>query len=239
MSDKTNVNNEINFSNLNDFGKLNDFDKISKLLCTKLINAERNKKLLLDTPHVIIHDLAAIFYIVISNNNNSIKYLIIKNEFINDWNLTVDQLYKIAMENTQKIFKGTIDSMAFIIDKIIMNNEKIKNHYDLPIDYNGNVDKNKIDMYVATNHLGINGSIVILYNGLLKEFASKIGKDLYILPSSIHEIILVPISVNSPVTVDGLKEIVRSINETEVAPDERLSDNIYRYNKNTDEIDIL
>ena len=92
-------------------------------------------------------------------------------------------------------------------------------------------------MYVATNSKKLNGACVMLYDGLLRDFARKVGKSFYIIPSSIHEVILIPDTLDMDIRY--MKAMVKEVNGTEVAPDEVLSDNVYRYDIDTDRIGMM
>ena len=94
-----------------------------------------------------------------------------------------------------------------------------------------------LPLHAATNTMRMNGAGVILYPGFLKKFAEKMGDDLYILPSSIHEVLLLPASYD--VEVEFLKEMVSQINREEVLPEERLSDSVYFYDRKTDRVEIV
>ena len=91
-------------------------------------------------------------------------------------------------------------------------------------------------MYIATNSMRLNGANVVFYDSLLKTFSELIKSDFYIIPSSIHEVMLVP---NSSLELKELKEMVYSINRTALMEEEFLSDNVYYYNVNTDSIKIV
>ena len=93
-----------------------------------------------------------------------------------------------------------------------------------------------IPMYVCTNTAKLNGAGVILYQELLQEFADRIGSDFYILPSSIHETLLIP--ANGDMDLEYLRDMVRTVNRTEVAEDEVLSDSVYRYNRLLDRVEL-
>ena len=84
-------------------------------------------------------------------------------------------------------------------------------------------------MYILSNQKGINGASCLLYENILLDFANQIRSDLYILPSSIHEIILIPYQKET--TLQALIEMVRDINCTQVAPEEVLSDSVYRFSR--------
>lgn len=85
--------------------------------------------------------------------------------------------------------------------------------------------------YVATNDILDHGASVIAYPDFLKK-AEKVSEgEFYVLPSSIHEVIIFPVSAG--LSADNLNEIVRSANAACVAPDEQLSDHAYRYDSHT------
>lgn len=85
-------------------------------------------------------------------------------------------------------------------------------------------------LYVITNTKGLNGACSILYENNIHELATKLGTDLYILPSSIHECIALPVGAVELCDVAGM---VETANRTEVSADEQLSDHVYYYNKDT------
>ena len=98
------------------------------------------------------------------------------------------------------------------------------------------VSEDMVPMYVCSNSQKVNGAGVILYKDLLKQFAEKTGSDFYILPSSIHETLLVPVS--DQMEVEALRSMVREVNATQVAPEEVLSDNVYIYRREDDKISL-
>jgi len=98
-------------------------------------------------------------------------------------------------------------------------------------------EDNMVPMFVATNSKKVNGAGVILYDGLLRTFAEKIGGDFFILPSSVHEVIFVP--ANGDIDARHLIQMVKEVNATEVAPDEVLSDNVYMYHADEDFVEMM
>lgn len=91
-------------------------------------------------------------------------------------------------------------------------------------------------MFILSNAPKLNGAAALFYSDILKEFANLLEKDIYILPSSIHEVILLPYSKN--IDVGELKKIVTDANDKIVLEDEILSNNIYLYSVSKDEISI-
>ena len=71
----------------------------------------------------------------------------------------------------------------------------------------------------------------------MMDFAKKVGRNFYIIPSSIHEVILIPDTLDMDIRY--MKAMVKEVNGTEVSPDEVLSDNVYRYDIDTDRIEMM
>ena len=83
-------------------------------------------------------------------------------------------------------------------------------------------------MWVISNEKGINGAASMLYENELHELAESLESDLYILPSSVHEVIAVSSDMGSP---EMLAQMVVEVNMQEVSLDERLSNQVYHYDK--------
>lgn len=219
---------------------ITDFNKAKDIICLKLVNAERNKELLKHMPHVMIEDLAVVFYILVFTEKDGFGSIRITNEITNVWNINTDKLYKIALENTQKMNRGYISNILDVMPQIQMHSEVILNDCDYSSAYfNISLEKRMPVLYVATNSKNINGANVILYDGLLKKFAKLLGEDFYILPSSIHEVMIIPLSFYGESEEDYMKQMVYDTNRTAVEKEDFLSNNIYRYYSNTDSIKIV
>ncbi|MBR3769057.1 MAG: hypothetical protein IKL06_00825 [Lachnospiraceae bacterium] len=217
-----------------DVSYVTDFAKVQNHICYKLINAKKNETLLNDVPHVVLEDLAIIFYILVSKDLEGTGTITVKNNMLSFWDVDTDTLYKLAILNTQRLFRGTVQSMASVMTEIIshkLDEESAQEFYDMMVG-----EDDMIPMYICTNADKLNGAGVILYQGLLQEFADRVGSDFYILPSSIHETLLIP--VNSDMDIEYLRDMVRTVKRTEVAPDEILSDSVYYYNRLRDRVEI-
>lgn len=217
---------------------ISDFDFVKDKICFKLINAEKNQQLLKDIPYVKFMDLAVVFYILVDQSVDGNATALIRNGMMQVWgNPDVHDIYEIAKMNTQRLFRGHVASMMEVMSGIIAENDCIDP--DL-VDAFFSMDvyeDNFMPMFVATNKSKINGASVILYDGLLAKFAEKVGGDCYILPSSIHETILLP--VTGDMDVNYLIDMVRSVNATEVSPEEILSDNVYKYLADEDRMEMM
>ena len=219
---------------------ITDFNHVQGKICYKLVNKDKNKELLSDAPYIQFHDLAIVFYVVVSEDSDRTGTITVRNNLMEMWgNPDINELYRIAKNNTQKRYKGNVFNMIEIMGEIISHNvDNIEpNIVDDFFEMNFTYEDNMIPMFVATNNKKVNGAGVILYEGLLKTFAEKIGSDFYILPSSVHEVIFVP--TNGDMDVRYLIQMVKEVNATEVSPSEVLSDNVYKYHADIDFVEMM
>ena len=212
-----------------DITVVTDFDKVRDNVCFKVINVEKNKELLATTPHKVLLDLAVVFYIEVLHDTAGNGTILVQNHFMDMWDgVDTDTLYRLALMNTQRKYRGRICSMFSVMQEIL-DEEYATEFFDM-------MCEEDVPMYVATNVQKLFGASVVLYNGLLKAFAEQIGGDFFILPSSTHEVLFVPASVG--MDVEYLKMMVHDVNEAEVSEQEFLSNNVYRYCLDTDRMVI-
>lgn len=203
-----------------DVNILKHFDTIKDKIVYKVVNYRSNEKLLEQVPHKRILDLAVVFYCLLDNEYGRSATALIYNNNLKNWNVTIDDVYKAALKNTPDLLHSKISSMAALFEKCGVNVDG--EEVDLK-------DYVPSDMYVLTNESKLNGAACILYENVLYDFAQKLGADLYILPSSLHEVILLP--KLSMFEKDELVNMVKEVNTEGVAADEVLSDHVYEYNR--------
>ena len=203
-----------------DVNILKHFDTIKDKVVYKVVNYRSNEKLLEQVPHKRILDLAVVFYCLLDNEYGRSATALIYNNNLKNWNVTIDDVYKAALKNTPDLLHSKISSMAALFEKCGVNVDG--EEVDLK-------DYVPSDMYVLTNESKLNGAACILYENVLYDFAQKLGADLYILPSSVHEVILLP--KLSMFEKDELVNMVKEVNTEGVAADEVLSDHVYEYNR--------
>lgn len=229
------------------------FDKAKNKLAFKLIHAEKNKELLKSVPHRLFHNLAIVFYYIVQEApfyGNAV--ILVRDSYRKKWGTTTDELMELALQNTPRLLPGVITDMEEVMREILSEGLKndIKsaktgesereslldeNWFDDLIDQmSSDAIEKKISMYVLTNKQKMYGAACMLYPEILKNFAEKMKQDFYILPSSVHEVILVP--ANAGTDQESLREIVTDINRTQVAEDEILADSVYFYSRSRDKI---
>ncbi|MDY3828018.1 MAG: DUF5688 family protein [Clostridium sp.] len=201
-----------------------DFNNSDEKIVFQFINFEQNKELLKNIPHRKYLDLAIIYRFVISIEEDGIKSFIINNSILDKLGYLEQDLYERAVVNTEKIFTPTIRSMNDAIRYILDNNNALDEMIE---EFVSDRQTEKI-MWIISNPLGINGAISMFYEDKLYNLANNINSDLYIMPSSIHEVIAVSSKFGN---ADDLAKLVREVNLQEVSLNERLSNQVYYYDR--------
>lgn len=192
-----------------------DIDKVKDKIIFELVNYEKNEKRLLDRPYIKIMDLAVIFAFVATDLGRDFGVVHITNEIAKQFGLTRDEIWEFAKVNTPKLLKADIMPMSgFVYDEKADNEE----------------------MYIICNCKKTSGAGVILYDRILEELSSELESDLYILPSSVHETIVIRADKNKDVY--ALQEMVKNINNTVVSAEDILSDKVYCYYRNSKKLEI-
>lgn len=181
-----------------------------------------NEKLLQESAHVDFLDLAFVFRVMLPENERS--YLL-KTEAVKIYGCNVLEIFDIAKENMMKKQKTKIIPMENVIASML--GEEMENEDEIP--------KTECEMAVMTNQDKMYGANGLLRKDLLKKYSERIGKDLYILPSSVHELLVVP---KFAVNAEELRRMVQEVNENEVADEEILSYNVYEYSRKNNEITV-
>lgn len=220
---------------------------ISSKVTYRLINLEMNRERLKTIPHMVICDLAKVYYIIVESDSNGTAAITITNELIKHWNYSIEDIDMIAEMNTPSLLPKTIKTMNEIIREMFqIKTEDTDIHSfqeDIEIsekffqDMQESFSKaDEIEMYVLSNINNLNGASAMIYPNVLHDFAVSHQSNLYILPSSTHEIILIPI--NQRLTKESLRQMVIEVNQTQVAPEEVLSNEVYYYDYKNDELSI-
>lgn len=190
----------------------------------QVINTLQNEDMLRDMPHREFQDLSIIYRWVVKVDENGIQSSAIRNNLAEQLGMNEEQLFKCAVENTRRIFPPTVKSMNDVIREMFVSDGMPAEVADMMI---GEMPEDKM-MWVISNDRGINGAGSMLYEDNLHKLAMKLETDLYILPSSVHECIAVSTNVGDPYE---LAEMVSEINMGQVALEDRLSNQVYHYDK--------
>jgi len=211
------------------------FEEMKDCIIYRVVNYEKNKKLLSDIPHRKYLDLAITYHCLIRNDENGIGTIRITTEHMKQWKTEQREIELLAIKNTPKLFPLSIRSMEEVIKAMLKDEFMTDREDDIPEEFleqilnQNNSSQLHHKMYILSNKKGINGATCMLYENAIRDFAFQNNSDLFILPSSIHEIILIPKEEN--MNRETLVEMVKDVNCTQVAPDEVLSDQVYIFSR--------
>lgn len=200
------------------------FETVEERICYKLINAERNEELLKEIPFIPFLDLAICFYVPYSSEMTGEGSILIRNAHLDLWGANVSQVWSAAKKNTTRLMPSECEPMDAILSQIVKTEGELSEVKDL-------------QMLVLSNAKHVFGATVILYENLLTGMAERMQESFYILPCSIHEVIILP--RRGEECVAELKEMIRNVNATEVSTQEILSDNLYFYDKKANRLQIV
>lgn len=209
---------EVKFEHTWHVHTVKDFEMMRSKIVYKLIHAKKNEVLLKSMPYIAYLDFAIVFYILFEVDESGTATIPITHELTQLWGVSLDEIQQNAFCNAPTLLPASFKPMQIVINELMGTNcvegECIE---DL--------------MFVLTNSLRTFGAACILYDGILDKISEEIGENFYILPSSIHEMIIVPES-SSPSRAH-LDEMITEVNQTQVDEEEVLSDCVYYYDCKT------
>lgn len=205
---------EVNLNPIMDYNiaKYNLFIRVS--------SAEKNKDILANVPHQLKEDLAITYHLITYMRGGELSSLLINNDLLKQYGITAEQLHEDAMNSSPRIMPQEVSSIGEFLeqDPFMMSSEEndmLQESEPAP------------SFYVVTNQKKLDGAGVIFYPGMMEYLGSLFFQDYFILPSSIHEMIVLP--DNGEISVNDLKMMVSGINATQVDPSERLTDEVYHF----------
>lgn len=191
----------------------------------QLINTEENQALLNNMPHRSFEDLSVVYLWFISCDENGLMTIPVENSTAALFDYSEEQLFQLAYENTKRLFPPVAKPMRQVIDEIVQGiNMEIENEEAL---------EKGTGFYVFTNEVKTFGAAAMLYPEVFEQIAEIQGDDLYILPSSRHEVITLP---KSEMELEDVIELVEMTNETHTSVEDALSRQVYQYDRATREI---
>lgn len=195
-----------------DMASLTNYERMKDKLTLQLVPAAKNKDLLADIPHRNIEDMALVYRFDMGHNERTSSSILVTNKILNAYGISAAQLHDDALEAASR-----------------SNPARLRNMNDVIRDMAGlaSIETDPSPMWVASIENGQNGACVIQYPDFLKSAAETLGGSFYVLPSSIHEVLL--LADDTSPSLSELESMVRTINQAEVAPGERLSDNVFHY----------
>ena len=187
-----------------------------KSLFVKLVNTERNESLVEHSISKEFLDLSAVVRVILKMDKEGMSSMALSKKDAENLGMTEEEIYAAALANTLRLFPPKLMNLWGYVEQNI--------GIGLPYEEDG------VTTYILTNQKEVDGAFYLMSRELVGAIAEMLEDDLYILPSSVNEVLLVRVSEIRD-GVDGLKAMVRDVNETIVAEKEILSYSVYHYDK--------
>ena len=201
------------------------YENIRKNVVYRLVNTESNRDLLEDIPHLEFLDLSIIFRCTVAQEDIGPASILIHNVHMKLWDITIQELYQDAVMNTPRLEEYEIKSMTEVMREIMTEENSDGSGQDAYMEE----FSDSVPLYVLSNKNRIEGAGCMLYPDLMKDFSDTIGSSFYIIPSSVHECLLLP--PKEDVQGGEIRNMIKEINDTQVSIEERLSYSLYYYDK--------
>lgn len=192
-----------------------DFEQAKDHICMKLIHRGKNEEMLKETPYVAFLDLAIVFYYLFPLYPGENATILINQSYLAQWQVSVEELFHLALENTPKLLPYYLDDIFSILQDF---NDLLSYSTD-----------HAIPLYVLTNSEKLFGAAAILYPDLMDTLCQRMDCDFLLFPSSIHEMLLLPVQEGED--HDDYHSMIEEINQTQLLPEEILSDHAYYYSR--------
>jgi len=203
----------------------------------KVVNLEANEQKLKDVPHKVVNDLAITYHISVDVVEAGQGSIMINNQVMNMLGLDEKELHEIAINNTPKLLPPSLKSMEQVMREMFMGERIQGMESDMDDMLSILSGDDAPQMYVLTNSMSLNGASALFYPGMMEQISEKLGgKDFAVIPSSVHEQIILTPDMDDPRTAEELREMIVEVNTTQVAKDEQLSNHAYAYDHETKEI---
>ena len=213
-----------------DIGRIMDYDRVKKNLFMRLSAAEKNKDLLEHAPHIRKEDLAITFHIMLDQSDKGTATTMINYNMMEAYGIDLDQLYQDALLNSPVICPAQIENMGEALSRMMIEDMKSAG---APPEVIQEMEKdlkesNKDNpMTIITNDRLVDGASAIFYPGVMDLVGERMKGDYFILPSSVHETLVVP--DDGRVSLQELTDMVKEVNMTQVNPEDQLTDQVYHY----------
>lgn len=206
---------------------IEQYSQIRDKIVFQLIHTEKNRALLESVPHMELLDLSIVFYALLDVSQQGTATMTVNNGHLQYWNVGEDELFADACENVARLLPAQLLPMQQMMDEML---HPLQDRRKNLLEEDG-MNAEKDFMYVLSNPIRSLGAACIAYPEILERAGKVLQEDYYVLPSSIHEVILVPESKG--MKAEEMNEMVTEINETQVAEEEVLSDHVYFYERFT------
>lgn len=200
---------------------LGSFENVKDIIIIRVVNTKLNETSLKDIPHREVEDLSLTYRLYLDRGaDESIATVRISDQMLEQWGVTEQDLYDAAVKNTKELIPTKVESMSSILSGIL----------------GGDMDAldGGIDMYIITNEKKVNGATSVFCDiEALNGLCDKLGGSIYLIPSSIHEFIVLPEGKDGGMSGKAAEfaSMIKEVNATTLIPEEILGTEPYHYDK--------
>ena len=195
-----------------DISRMKDYESLCSNVIMEAVSREKNAEYLQNVPHFDMADLSIIYRVnVAESRNQGIGVITVDNRLLNSMGVSQDQFQKDVFDQVLAGEPPILKPLTEVLGGSFIG------------------DGSELDggLFLATNSNALYGASVIAIPGFLDQAAEELGGSFYILPSSVHEVLL--LKNDQAMDVQNLENMVQEINESIVSPEEQLSDRVYHY----------
>lgn len=213
-----------------DVSIVTDWEKVKDKVICKLVNAEKNEKFLKNKPFTQIEDLAVTYLIMLVEREEGSVTVTIHNGLLDGYGVDKETLHQRALSNMDQLMPAVFSTLQDVVKGLLIpdimeqfqvEEELIRRFFESMVPESG------IPMYCLTNEAMVNGAACILNPKVQKKISKQLGGDFYVIPSSIHEMLIVP--KTDDIDFRELEKMVQEVNLMHVSVEDRLSDYMYEY----------
>lgn len=222
--------------------KFLNFEEVKDAITFRVVGTEANRDRLQNMPHRIEKDMALIYQILLKKGEDGLAAIPISNDMMEKMGVEEGILHDAAMENTPREFPAVFQSMDIVMREImrkdfmgfnldeLTEDDGLKEFLEYLLEESmEEIEQEHTPVYVLTNEDKLNGAATLFYPEVQEQIAEQMGGDYFVLPSSVHEVLIVPDNGESDYL--ELSAAVNEINGTQVPPDEVLTGEVYSYDK--------
>lgn len=210
--------------------KILTYEGVRDRIVFKLVNTAKNRRFLRAVPHLEFLDLSIVFYVLLEATEEGTAVMVVGNTHAEQWEVQTDMLWADAVKNSQRILPAEFFTMNYMMREMMYSSDAGSEIRDTENILLGNTD-DRDGMYILSNSLRNYGAACIAYPHIMEMIGQILKNDYYILPSSVHEVVIVPCA--GGLDCGEMDEMVRDINATQVAEEEVLSNHVYLYERSS------
>ena len=202
-----------------DISAISDYDAMKEKLSMEVISKDTNADILQNVPHEDMEDMAVVYRLVLDSDSVGRSSILVTNKMLDNYGISAEQLHADAMENAPVVRPAQIKGMSEVLYELMGADAAA---IGIP-----QIDPKDEQFFVATVPDKTGGAGVLAYPNFMEDAAEKIGGSYYVLPSSLHEVILVP--DDGRMTSTELEAMVKEVNATQIPAEDKLTDHVYHY----------